>query len=280
MTHCALPVASDGRPRTQLPRTTDLFEHVPHLNVLRAPPVSALRLEPQTSRPAATLLTHSGSVMLRQPPHEIEAALAADEVRVHALQRPEKTRWGLLLRVLLPGRRGGCSGGGEGEGEVRLRFLAEARPLAAAACFCMGQLTRRLLVAPDAAHLSAVRCADEAISLAMRAAAQVRAAAARVPPSNGQEGLTALNLSSARPISPDLAYPPGRGRRTPSCGLSWSNGSGAGTSTTQGWSSSATSSAASCCGAAHARYLSRSSISSRSGASSRRTLCHRRRCST
>ena len=90
--------------------------------------------------------------------------------RTHLVRRVQATRWGLLLRVLLPNASGNSKA--SGSNELKLRFLSARRPLAVTAGFCMARVLRRLISAKQPGDLDAVGLVDEAIAIATAAAAQ------------------------------------------------------------------------------------------------------------
>jgi acyl-CoA synthetase (AMP-forming)/AMP-acid ligase II/acyl carrier protein len=135
-----------------------LFERVPHINIVRAP----------AGEPA-------------------EGDLA--DIREHPVRRPQKTRWGLLLRVALPpSDGGGPRGTGQSDRDgMRVSAYAEHRPLASAAEYCLIALLRDLLGQPAerVGDLPILERVDRAIGRARFAAAQLRRATALGPRSTG-----------------------------------------------------------------------------------------------
>ena len=147
------------------PPAVDLFEHVPHINIQRGD----------------------------------DASVASEEPIAHALQRVQRTRWGLLVRIALPAGRSHVTphqqeipandhGGevGSSAAPIAINVFAEHRPLAVALCFCLTRLLRALLAQRQPEEASLLSLVDGAIELARTAAAQVKAAAATVSASSAE----------------------------------------------------------------------------------------------
>ncbi|MFT6736378.1 MAG: acyl-CoA synthetase (AMP-forming)/AMP-acid ligase II/acyl carrier protein [Kangiellaceae bacterium] len=147
------PEASDGNENL----AASLFERVPHINIIRSP--------------------HGDS-------HTNNDA----DIQEHPVQRAQKTRWGLLLRVTLPPSDkniiDGTKDGSFDSAAIRISAFAEHRPLASLAHYCFVGLLRALLSEPPQ-HRGELQILDQVnlvIKRAAFAAAQVRKTAAMVLP--------------------------------------------------------------------------------------------------
>lgn len=132
-----------------------LFERVPHINILR-----------------------------RQPEEE-----EGEGFRVHRIRRVQQTRWGLLLRVALPSQETGARLGtgavsASADSSLGLSVLADDRPLAIAAHFCLVELIRALTGEPrnTVGNIRVLELVNRLVDRAVFAAGQVRRAAALVTP--------------------------------------------------------------------------------------------------
>ncbi|MGR3512707.1 MAG: AMP-binding protein [Paracoccaceae bacterium] len=137
-----------------LQHAADLFEQIPHVNIVR---------EVATS----------------------DDTLAALDIREHPVRRVQKTRWGMLFRARLPatGRKHDASSAGDEASVIRFSAFAEDRALAGVSLFCLTRVLRSLLglALEDLTEAAPLPLVDRAVAEAKFAAAQVKRAAALVP---------------------------------------------------------------------------------------------------
>ncbi len=103
------------------------------------------------------------------------------EMKVHAVQRVQQTRWGLLLRVTLPFSLEKTASRSEESSGICVRVFAEHRALATSAHFCFVELMRALLAEPleQVGEVPVLELVDRVMVVAR----QVCRAAALAPPS-------------------------------------------------------------------------------------------------
>ncbi|MAI78534.1 MAG: hypothetical protein CL917_06325 [Deltaproteobacteria bacterium] len=134
---------------------TNLFERVPHINIVRSPEAD--------------------------PPEWDRLG-----IKEHPVRRAQKTRWGLLLRVTLPSAQRGAKIRQRTETDetfgMSLRTFAEDRPLASMAQYGFAEFIRELLNQPQD-HISGVqifKLVDRIIKRTQFASTQVKKSAALV----------------------------------------------------------------------------------------------------
>ena len=147
-----------------------LFERIPHINVVRTP----------TDEVASP-----GDIDLRTQP----------------VNRVQKTRWGVLLRVTLPpGSQTVNTGRQEvhepGRGGIGLSLFAEHRPLAVALNYCLAELLNVLQVGhvEKVAQYNLLECVDKTVAKAAFASQQRSIVAATMSPGDNRDAFIYTRL--------------------------------------------------------------------------------------
>ncbi|MEP0564008.1 MAG: AMP-binding protein, partial [Paracoccaceae bacterium] len=125
-----------------------LFERVPHINIVRAAPSS-----PSENAPL--------------------------NIQEHSVDRVQKTRWGLLLRVALPLSEGNADANDSAQ-EMTIRAFAEDRELAGLASQCLADVLHAILAEPvqTAGELRILETVERIVEHARFAVDQIRQASA------------------------------------------------------------------------------------------------------
>ena len=165
----SIPLFIDASPGDRLrqlaSRTSHAFaEGVEHASVL--PRGEFLRCAGREVSELFELLPHVNIV---------HNPLASDSGRLHALERQQQTRWGLLLRAHIAN-----------DGATQLSVLSEVPHVAAAASFCLSRLLGRLLqFESDAGAFAPLDELDAILQHARFATAQVARARVAATPADG-----------------------------------------------------------------------------------------------